>query len=99
MTPGPRCNADWHYDILHGLKVLAESDLLDDARTDDALDLLMSKQLAGGGWPAEEKYYKASDEIALGNDFYDWGGTSRRRMNPWVTVDALYVLRAADRLC
>jgi hypothetical protein len=26
------------------------------------------------------------------------GGTSKRHLNPWVTVDALAVLRAADRL-
>jgi len=31
-------------------------------------------------------------------DYVNWGGTSRKRMNPWVTVDALAVLRAAGRL-
>jgi hypothetical protein len=28
----------------------------------------------------------------------NWGGTSRSRMNEWVTVDALAVLQAAGRL-
>lgn len=27
----------------------------------------------------------------------DWGGTSTVKMNPWVTVDALTVLKAAGR--
>jgi hypothetical protein len=29
---------------------------------------------------------------------WNWGGTSTRRANPWVTADALAVLRAAGRL-
>ena len=85
----------WHYDILHGLKVMAEAGFIDDPRCEAALDLLASKRLADGGWPAEEKYYKPSSAIALGNDYVDWGGTSRRSMNPWVTADALFVLRSA----
>jgi hypothetical protein len=36
--------------------------------------------------------------VGLGNDDVDWGGTSIRRSNPWVTVDALAVLQAAGRL-
>jgi len=28
----------------------------------------------------------------------DWGGTSKKRMNEWVTVDALYVLKEFGRL-
>ena len=31
-------------------------------------------------------------------DDVDWGGTSKRHSNPWVTVDALAVLRASGRL-
>jgi len=31
-------------------------------------------------------------------DYVDWGGTSRTRMNEWVTVDALAVLLSAGRL-
>jgi hypothetical protein len=33
--------------------------------------------------------------LKLGNDYVDWGGTSKVTMNPWVTADALYVLKAA----
>jgi hypothetical protein len=59
--------------------------------------LLEGKRLADGGWPAERRYYKTSNAIALGNDNVDWGGTSKLRMNPWVTADALLVLTAAGR--
>jgi hypothetical protein len=88
----------WHYDIIAGLKAMAELGRVQDPACVDALDLLASKRLPGGGWPAEAKYYKASTTVALGNDDVDWGGTSSRRMNPWVTVDALAVLRASGRL-
>jgi hypothetical protein len=82
----------WHYDVLHGLKVLAEAGRLGDARCKDALDLLEAKRLPDGGWPAEQCYYRAGAERV------DWGGTSAGRMNEWVTADALSVLRAAGRL-
>jgi hypothetical protein len=89
----------WHYDVLGGLRGLAEVGALADDRCADALDLLESKRLPDGGWPAERRYYKkVTDEIALGNDYVDWGGTSTRRSNEWTTLDALYVLREADRL-
>jgi hypothetical protein len=87
----------WHYDILHGLKVMAESGFIGDARCRPALELLASKRLPDGGWPAERKYYKTSNEFAHGNDCVDWGGTSRKKSNPWVTADALSVLKAAER--
>jgi hypothetical protein len=88
----------WHYDILAGLRAMAELGRIDDPRCADALDLLESKRLPGGGWPAEARYYRTSTQVALGNDDVDWGGTSIRRSNPWVTVDALAVLRASGRL-
>jgi hypothetical protein len=88
----------WHYDILHGLKAMAELGVIGDPGCSDAIDLLESKRLADGGWPAEASYYRHAAELKLGNDDVDWGGTSSRRFNPWVTVDALSVLRAAGRL-
>jgi hypothetical protein len=42
----------WHYDVLAGLKGLAEVGSVDDRRCADALDLLEGKRLPGGGWPA-----------------------------------------------
>ncbi len=91
----------WHYDVLGGLRALAElgETAIRDDRANDALDLLESKRLEDGGWPAEARYYKkTTDEIALGNDFVSWGGTSTRRLNEWTTLDALYVLRVSGRL-
>ena len=88
----------WHYDVLGGLKALAELGRSRDPGCVDALAVLESKRLPDGGWPAEARYYKQSSTVALGNDDVDWGGTSTRRMNPWVTVDALAVLRASGRL-
>ena len=85
----------WHYDFLHGLKVIVEAGKISDRRCSRALALLNEKQLPDGGWPAEARYYRASGDISLGSDYVDWGGTSRKKMNPWVTVDALTVLRAA----
>jgi hypothetical protein len=87
----------WHYDVLAGLKAVADLGLLADLRCADALDLLESMRLVDG-WPAHARYYRASADVALGNDWVDWGGTSTRRANPWVTADALAVLRAAGRL-
>jgi hypothetical protein len=88
----------WHYDILVGLKAMAESGHIDDPRCAAALDLLESKRLSDGGWPAESKYYKVSSELARGADYVDWGGTGKKKMNEWVSVDALSVLAAAGRL-
>src|SRR6185503_12134248 len=88
----------WHYDILSGLKALALVGVIDDPRCARALDLLESKRLPDGGWPAEKRYYKVSEEVELGADLVDWGGTSSRRLNEWVTADALGVLQAAGRL-
>ena len=70
-----------------------------DARCGDALDLLEERRLPDGGWPAEKRYYKVSRNTMISNaDYVNWGGTSRKRMNEWVTVDALAVLRAGGRL-
>ena len=88
----------WHYDLLGGLRGMMEVGAISDPRCVDALDLLESNRLPSGGWPAEAGYYRISPKIALGNDFVDWGGSSKKRMNPWVTLDALIVLLACGRL-
>jgi hypothetical protein len=87
----------WLYDILGGLKAMAELGRINDARCADALDLLEEKELPGGGWGAESRYFKPSSAIALSNDYVDWGGTSKTRANEWITADALCVLHAAGR--
>jgi hypothetical protein len=88
----------WHYDILFGLKVMAEAGLLGDPRCAAALDLLESKRLPDGGFPAEESYARTNRPQISGYSPVRWGGTSRKTMNPFVTADALHVLRMAGRL-
>jgi hypothetical protein len=84
----------WHYDILFGLKVMAEAGFIGDPRCREALELLAAKRLADGGFPAEKKHYSATE--GNGRSLVDWGGTSVKRMNPFVTADALYVLKRAS---
>jgi hypothetical protein len=89
--------AYWHYDILFGLKVMAESGFISDVRCNDALDLLESKGLLDGGFPAEESFSRPTRPQLSGYSPVTWGGTSTKKMNPFVTADALYVLRMAGR--
>jgi len=88
----------WRYDILFALKVLAEAGFIDDPRCGDALGLLQSKRLSDGGWPAEERFYRTAKAPSSGCDRVSWGGVSKRRLNEWVTADALCVLQSAGRL-
>ncbi|CAN5383717.1 hypothetical protein BH09PLA1_BH09PLA1_23370 [soil metagenome] len=88
----------WHYDFLAGLKVLAEMDLLGDTRCDEALNLLESKRLPDGSWPATRRCYSVSSKQKHGADFVDWGGTGSCKTNEWITADALFVLHRAGRL-
>src|SRR5215469_3685607 len=99
----PKYPRYWHYDYLGGLVAIAEMGLINDPRCADALDLLERKELPGGGWAAEGRFYKVSQSLEMSTRFgsislVDWGGSGARRMNEWVTADALYVLRAAGRL-
>lgn len=87
----------WHYDFLHGLKAMAQIGRIRDPRCGEALELLEKKRLPDGGWPAEKRFYKVSPRAMQANaDYVDWGGTAAKRINEWVTVDALAVLHAAS---
>jgi hypothetical protein len=88
----------WHYDILFGLKVMAEAGFIRDKRCKDALDLLESKRLPDGGFPAEGKYYRVSEKAKAGCSLVDWGGVSLKKMNEFATEDALFVLKEAGRI-
>jgi len=88
----------WYYDVLGGLKGMAEVGRVGDPRCREALDWLESRELPGGGWPADSRHYQVSTEYRFGCEFVDWGRPEPRRRNDWVTTDALYVLRAAGRL-
>ena len=84
-----------HCDFLFALKVMVEAGHLADARCRDALDLLKSKQLADGAFPAERKHYRVG-RVGKGDDsLVDWGRPNRSRSNLHVTCDALGVLHAA----
>ncbi len=88
----------WHYDILAGLEVMAEAGLIGDERCQDALDLLESKRLPDGGFPAEGRYYSTGERTRSNRSLVDWGGAGPKKMNEFVTVNALYVLKTAGRL-
>jgi hypothetical protein len=88
----------WHYDFLGGLVGLTEAGLIDDPRCTAALDLLESKRLPDGGWPAEKRFHRTAATLKAGHDWVDWGPTGRTRRNDWVSANALRVLRAAGRL-
>jgi len=88
----------WHYDILFGLKVMAEAGFIGDRRCRDALELLESKRLPDRGFPAEGKYYRVSEGRKTGRSLVDWGGVSRKHMSEFVTVDTLFVLNKSGRL-
>jgi hypothetical protein len=80
------------------LKVLTEAGFIDDPRCGEALDLLESKQTSDGGFPAEDRYYRLDEKSLSGHSHVDWGGTSKVKMNPYITLDALRVLIQAGRL-
>jgi hypothetical protein len=89
----------WHYDIVGGLKAMMKIGRIRDRRCADALDLLEEKRLPDGGWPAEKRYHRGTSKaLKTYADYVDWGPTSTRQRNDWVTVDALTVLVAAGRL-
>jgi len=87
----------WHYDILFALKVMAETGFVIDPRCSDALDLLESKRLPDGGFPTEESHSRTTRPELSGYSLVNWGGKSKIHMNPFVTADALHVLRASGR--
>lgn len=90
--------AYWHYGILNGLKVIAEAGLICDERCTEALDVLESKRLPDGGFPAEVAYYGTARSRPSGYSPVKWGVKRTGQMNEWVTAEALTVLKAAGRL-
>lgn len=87
----------WHYNILFGLKVMMELGCIDDPRCQEALDVVESKRLPDGGFPAERRYYTVTERPTGNRSLVNWGGTSIKKSNEWITVDALSVLTAAGR--
>jgi hypothetical protein len=76
---------------------MAEAGFISDPRCQDALNLLESKRLPDGGFPAEETFSRPTRPQLSGYTPVTWGGRSTKKMNPYVSADALYVLRIAGR--
>ena len=85
------------YDVLSVLVVMTEIERVTDPRCADALHLLAGKQLQSGGFPAEERTARSVDHVASGGTFADWGPTGRTRPNPYITIDATWVLHQSGR--
>ena len=88
----------WFYNILFALKVLGEGGFIKDARCSKALNLIESKELPTAGFPAEVKYYTHSSDVRSRQSAVNWGGTSKKSMNEFVTVEILEVLKKAGKL-
>jgi hypothetical protein len=84
----------WHYDILHGLKILMLLDVLKDKRCQEALDIIEAKRRKDGTWHAEGYYWNPVRSKGVHYDVANWG---RGGPNEWITLNALRVLKAAGR--
>ncbi|HXF71343.1 MAG TPA: hypothetical protein VNO79_01865 [Actinomycetota bacterium] len=86
----------WHYDVLHALLILSRWGKVADPRAADALDLLEGKRRPDGRWDADgRRYWRPPGSAGPNVEAVDWGPS---RPSPFVTLDALRVLRAAGRL-
>jgi hypothetical protein len=77
---------------------MAEAGFIQDPRCQPALELLASKQLPEGGFPAEVKYYRTSEKAQTGRSLVNWASYTlpgNKIANQFVTLDALYVLKEA----
>jgi len=86
----------WHYDILQALRVLSLCGVINDPRTDEALSILSSKRTREGFWATEGFYWHPLGPRRSGSsDVVDWG---RKGPNEMITLNALRVLKAANRV-
>jgi hypothetical protein len=97
---GPRANLIGFpvrfFDPLLVLELMADAGRLADPRTGRALHMLRSKQTRDGGFPMEVRRARTADVICSNCSFASWGPGGKTRMNPWVTINALRVLRIAQ---
>ena len=87
----------YHYDLLSALVVLADAGFIGDPRCAEALDLLESKRLPDGGFPNEERTHVTSKQVVTRGTYADWGPVGKHQANEFVTLEALYALKAAGR--
>jgi hypothetical protein len=88
----------WRYNILAGLAAMVEASCIHDPRCTEALDWLEARRLPQGGFAADTRFYRVSNSDMSGVSRTAWGTTSARKMNEFVTAEALVVLHAAGRL-
>lgn len=83
------------YDLLSSLVVMAEIGRLGDPRCGDALRLLAARRLPTGGFPVQARTARTVDQMVSGGTYADWGPTGATRANPFVSIDAAWVLATA----
>ncbi len=88
----------WHYDVLIGLRVLAETGRIADPRTNDALDLLEAKRRPDGGWSADKAFYRRPGSTSGLVEAVDWTAARQGPVSEPLTLFATLVLKAAGRL-
>ena len=74
---------------------MAEIGRLGDPRCQIALELLAGKRLQTGGFPAEVPTARTVDDVVSGGTYAYWGPSGRTRANPFVSIDAAWVLARA----
>jgi hypothetical protein len=84
----------WHYEILQALVVLSRMGKVRDERADEAIHEIERGRLPDGRWQAGGWWWKPGGG-SVTPEVVDWG---REGPNEMVTLNALRVLDAADRL-
>jgi hypothetical protein len=88
----------WHCDILQELTILSRAGKLNDPRTKEALDIVEKKMGPDGLWHADAYYWNKSRKPVTKMrllEVVDWG---RKGPNEMITLNALRVLKAAERI-
>lgn len=85
----------WHYDVLQALRIMTQLDGLSDPRAQEALDIVESKRQPDGTWHVEGFYWLLPGRRGSNVEVVDWG---RRGPNEMITLNALRVLKSANRI-
>ncbi len=85
----------WHYDVLQALKILSLAGKIKDKRAEEALDIVQGKRGSDGLWRAEGFFWYPLGKKKSNMEVVDWG---RKGPNDMITLNALRVLKAANRL-
>jgi hypothetical protein len=91
----PHFPSYWRYDAPDALLRLARMGRVRDERAAEALDSLEARRLRDGRWRAGGRHWKRPGSPGGNVEVVDWGATGP---NPFVTLNALRVLRSAGRM-